>query len=388
MSAVSTENQSPIPRTEEDGILLVVPVRIFGHEIRALIDSGATRCFISLAGVMHCGLTVESHNTFLELGDGKKVLSRGRAVDVPVITSSYTMRTNLTVSSLLHSVDVMLGMTWLKVADPLILWSTGQVYIPDSIPSFQRIMGHWLDKQVKVGTVKVLSTNDELESLKQPSEIASIEILKSPQFWAVRQTETQYSWRSSHAQGGTGTAKFFEMIHPSFGMLKVQKLNNNAALPKRSTDGAAGYDLCASQDCTIPVGGKGLVHTGLAISFPAGLYAKIAPRSGLALKRFIDIGAGVIDSDYRGEVGVVLFNHGDQEFVVKMGDRIAQLILEKIDTPPVKEVQDLEDTVRGSGGFGSTWVKGKNDTGSNSDKNNDNGKNERIGEQKGKCGEK
>ena len=160
LSVVSTENQSTNPREEEDGILLVVPARIFGHEIRALIDSGATRNFISPAGVMQCGLTVESHNTFLELGDGKKVLSRGRAVDVPVVTSGYTMRTNLTVSNLLHGVDLVLGMTWLKVADPLIRWSTGHVYIPDSISSFQRIMGQWLDKQVKVGTVKVLSTNE------------------------------------------------------------------------------------------------------------------------------------------------------------------------------------------------------------------------------------
>ena len=355
-----------------------MPARIFGHEIRALIDSGATRNFISPAGVMQCGLRVESHNTFLELGDGKKVLSRGRAVDVPVVTSGYTMRTNLTVSNLLHGVDVVLGMTWLKVADPLIRWSTGQVYIPDSISSFQRIMGQWLDKQVKVGTVKVLSTNEELESLKQPSNIASLEILKSPKFWAVKKTETQNSWRSSHAQGDALAAKFFELIHPSFGMLKVQKLSNNAALPKRSTDGAAGYDLCASQDCTIPAGGKGLVHTGLAISFPAGLYARIAPRSGLALKRFIDVGAGVVDADYRGEVGVVLFNHGDQDFEVKMGDRIAQLILEKIDTPPVEEVQDLDNTVRGSGGFGSTGVKSGNDTGSGSEKKNENGENERT----------
>ena len=120
LSAVSTENQSTNPQNEEDGILLVVPVQIFGHEIRALIDSGATRCFISPAGVTQCGLTAESHNTFLELGDGKKVLSRGRAVDVPVVTSGYMMRTNLIVSNLLHGVDIVLGMTWLKVADPLI----------------------------------------------------------------------------------------------------------------------------------------------------------------------------------------------------------------------------------------------------------------------------
>ena len=176
--------------------------------------------------------------------------------------------------------------------------------------------------------------------------------------------------------------KFFELIHPSFGMLKVQKLSNNAALPKRSTGGAAGYDLCASQDCTIPAGGKGLVHTGLAISFPAGLYARIAPRSGLALKKFIDVGAGVVNADYRGEVGVVLFNHGDQDFEVKMGDRIAQLILEKIDTLPVQEVQGLDSTVRGSGGFGSTGVKLRNDTGSNSEQKNENGENERTGAKK------
>ena len=382
LSAVSNENQSPIPRAEEDGILLVVPARIFGHEIRAFIDSGTTRNFISPAGVIQCGLTVESHNTFLELGDGKKVLSRGRAVDVPVVTYGYTMRTNVTVSNLLHGVDVVLGMTWLKVADPLIRWSTGQVYIPDSISSFQRIMGQWLDKQVKVGTVKVLSTNEELESLKQPSNIASLEILKYTKFWAVKTTPTQNSWRSSHAQGAALAAKFFELVHPSFGMLKVQKLSNNAALPKRSIGGAARYDLCASQDCTIPAGGKGLVHTGLAISFPAGLYARIAPRSGLALKKFIDVGTSVVDADYCGEVGVVLFNHGDQDFEVKMGDRIAQLILEKIDTPPVEEVQDLDNTVCGSGGFGSTGVKSGNDTGSSSEKKNENGENERTGEKK------
>ena len=197
------------------------------------------------------------------------------------------------------------------------------MYIPDSVSSFQRIMGQWLDKQVKVGTVRVLSTNEDLESLKQPSNIASLEILKSPSFWAVKTEETKNSWRSSQAQGNAlAGSKFFELTHPSFGILKVQKLTNNVALPKRSTAGAAGYDLCASQDCIIPAKGKGLVKTELSISFPPGLYARIAPRSGLALKRFIDVGAGVVDADYRGEVGVVLFNHGDHDFEVKMGDRI------------------------------------------------------------------
>lgn len=81
-----------------------------------------------------------------------------------------------------------------------------------------------------------------------------------------------------------------------------------------------------------------------------------APRSGLALKHAIDVGAGVIDADYRGPVGVILFNHFDVDFEVKVGDRIAQLILEKIVTPAVLEVEDLDSTTRGEGGFGSTGV--------------------------------
>lgn len=82
----------------------------------------------------------------------------------------------------------------------------------------------------------------------------------------------------------------------------------------------------------------------------------VAPRSGLTWKHSIDVGAGVIDGDYRGPVGVILFNHSDIEFQVNVGDRIAQLILEKIMTPDVTEVDDLDDTVRGVGGFGSTGV--------------------------------
>ncbi len=81
---------------------------------------------------------------------------------------------------------------------------------------------------------------------------------------------------------------------------------------------------------------------------------RIAPRSGLAAKNFIDTGAGVIDADYRGPVKVLLFNHGESDFEVKEGDRIAQLVIERIYTPEVVEVEELEESVRGAGGFGST----------------------------------
>ena len=86
----------------------------------------------------------------------------------------------------------------------------------------------------------------------------------------------------------------------------------------------------------IPSKGKGVVQIGLAISLPSGVYARIALHSGLAVKKFVDMGAGVMDSDYRGEIGVVLFNHSAMDFSVQVGDKIAQLILEKIKTPAIK----------------------------------------------------
>merc|ERR1712014_347477 len=106
-------------------------------------------------------------------------------------------------------------------------------------------------------------------------------------------------------------------------------------------------------------GGKGIVKTGLSVATPDGTYARLAPRSGLVAKKMIHVGAGVVDADYRGEVGVILFNHGSEPFEVKKSDRIAQLILEKIAMVPCTEVESLEDTTRGAGGFGSTGVSAK-----------------------------
>lgn len=139
--------------------------------------------------------------------------------------------------------------------------------------------------------------------------------------------------------------------------LRVKKLTSTAILPKRGSSKAAGYDLAASEETVIPARGKGVVKTGLSIAIPPGTYARVAPRSGLAVKNFIDTGAGVVDEDYRGEVGVVLFNHSDIDFKVAIGDRVAQLILERIATPDVVEVETLDVTERGAGGYGSTGVE-------------------------------
>ena len=134
----------------------------------------------------------------------------------------------------------------------------------------------------------------------------------------------------------SSSQKLFIQSHPSFGFLYVKKLRNNAAVPKKGSEEAAGYDIASAEDTVVPAKGKTVVKTGISVAIPEGCYGRIAPRSGLAVKRFIDVGAGVIDADYRGEIGVVLFNHSDEDFVVKSGDRIAQLILEKIETPTVK----------------------------------------------------
>ncbi|AET39457.1 bifunctional dITP/dUTP diphosphatase Ecym_4403 [Eremothecium cymbalariae DBVPG len=137
--------------------------------------------------------------------------------------------------------------------------------------------------------------------------------------------------------------------------LKVKLLSNDATAPTRGSASAAGYDIFASKETTIPARGRALVATDISFTVPVGTYGRIAPRSGLAVKHGIDTGAGVIDRDYTGEVKIALFNHTDEEFKIQKGDRVAQLILERIvDDAKVVVVESLEETTRGEGGFGST----------------------------------
>ncbi|XP_066262534.1 deoxyuridine 5'-triphosphate nucleotidohydrolase [Euwallacea similis] len=137
-------------------------------------------------------------------------------------------------------------------------------------------------------------------------------------------------------------------------VLKYTKVIPEAFPPTKGSEKAAGYDLKSAVNVVVPARGKYLVDTGLKIELPEGCYGRIAPRSGLAVKNFIDVGAGVVDEDYRGVLKVVLFNHSDTNFEVKKGDRVAQLICEKIYYPQLEEVEELTQTQRGEGGFGST----------------------------------
>ena len=136
----------------------------------------------------------------------------------------------------------------------------------------------------------------------------------------------------------------------------MKKLVEKAIIPLKGSLHAAGYDLHAIESGVVPARQKALVGTGLAFGIPEGNYGRIAPRSGLAAKHSIDVGAGVIDSDYRGEVKVLLFNFSDVDFKFNEGDRIAQMIIEKYTMTLITEVEKLDETVRGDGGFGSTGV--------------------------------
>jgi dUTP pyrophosphatase len=142
--------------------------------------------------------------------------------------------------------------------------------------------------------------------------------------------------------------------------VQVKRLNNGAGLPLPgyASDGAAGMDICAAESLTLKIGKRHAVATGLAFAIPHGYEVQVRPRSGLALKHGITClnTPGTIDSDYRGEVKVILANLGDEDFVIQRGDRIAQLVVAPVTHAAMMEVDTLDDTARGSGGFGSTGV--------------------------------
>lgn len=140
--------------------------------------------------------------------------------------------------------------------------------------------------------------------------------------------------------------------------LKFRKLTANAQLPVYATPEAAGMDVYANSEWTLGTGQYVLVPTGLSVEIPPGWELQVRPRSGLAAKFGVTVlnSPGTIDSDYRGEIKVCLINHGSQAFAVKPGDRIAQLVLSRAPQASIEEAQELSDTQRGSGGFGSTGV--------------------------------
>lgn len=141
----------------------------------------------------------------------------------------------------------------------------------------------------------------------------------------------------------------------------VKRLNNgaNLPLPNYASDGAAGMDVCAAQSLTLRVGKRVAVPTGFAFAIPQGYEVQVRPRSGLALNHGISVlnTPGTIDSDYRGEIKIILANLGDEDFQIQTGDRIAQLVVTPVTHAEMVEVDELNETARGTGGFGSTGIK-------------------------------
>lgn len=138
-------------------------------------------------------------------------------------------------------------------------------------------------------------------------------------------------------------------------MFQVMLRGSNGRIPTRGSTLAAGYDLYSSETATIPGGKRKLIGTEISIVPPPGTYGRIAPRSGLSVKG-IDIGAGVVDADYRGELKILLINNSEYEFVINIGDRIAQIILEKHVVEDISVLKYMEETERNENGFGSTGV--------------------------------
>jgi dUTP pyrophosphatase len=141
--------------------------------------------------------------------------------------------------------------------------------------------------------------------------------------------------------------------------LHVKRLDRDVPLPSYAHDGDAGLDLCAAEDVVLAPMARAAVATGLAIAVPTGWVGLVHPRSGLALRQGLTVAnaPGTIDAGYRGELKVILVNLGDEAVAIARGDRVAQLVLQEVAIADVVEVDDLDDTTRGAGGFGSTGVR-------------------------------
>ena len=137
-------------------------------------------------------------------------------------------------------------------------------------------------------------------------------------------------------------------------IIEIRKLSDNAIFPSQTNDSDAGWDLYASESLIIPPSSRTLIGTSITLAIPSGSVGLIWPRSGLAVNQGVDVFAGVIDAGYRGEIKVCLFNSSNEDVVITEGDRIAQLLVQKINHVIFKESDTLFKTSRGRGGFGSS----------------------------------
>ena len=223
---------------------------------------------------------------------------------IPMDIGAHREITTFQVVKLQHH-DAILGMPWLKNHNPRIDWGQGKI------------------------------TFD--------SERCTTMCLKeSPTVYAVPEAE---------ALEENLVNRFSTIQAKKDKCILVKKTHKDAKIPTKGTRGAARHDLHAIEDKTIPAKGQQIVKTGISLRLPNGTYGRITPRSGLAIKHGITVNAGVIDRDYTGEIAVILVNLFDYDYHVQLGDKIAQHIPEKVLETQCQEVDHIEETDRGTGGF-------------------------------------
>ena len=274
----------------------------------AMIDSGATEDFIDKQFCIQHQFPVrrldKARDIYVIDGKSSTVGPITHEAIIPMNIGSHREQIRFQVANL-QKHEAILGMPWLKKHNPTMNWDKEQI-------SFNS----------ERGTDVCLQDPPVVKAI--PEEEANRENLRTK----------------------------IMNLHP--GQIQVRKTNPEARILSKGSERAAGRDLYADEEVTIPPGGRKLIRTGILLAIPNGSYARIAPRSGLAVKYGLNTGAGVIDADYTGEVKVLLMNTGEDEFRIRKYDRIAQIIIKRIIEEEWKEKLELPTTKRSDKGFGST----------------------------------
>jgi len=304
----------------------MVKIQLHGEKesvtINAMIDSGPTEDFIDREVCNKHGIEMIKAKNPREiyLADGKPSApgTVTHITKVPMDISSHRELATFQVANLQNH-KVIVGMPWLKEHNPTIEWNNKRITF-----NSERCTTWCL----KSSPVTYAVSEDKALEENLITRFSKIQAKKGP---------TTKSGPTANDQS-----------------VRVKKLSAEARVPMKGTARAAGHDLYANEGTDVPARGQAIVGTGIAIGLPHETYGRIAPRSSLAVKHRLMTNAGVMDSDYRGEVKVVLANLGDQPYRVKKADRIAQLIIEKFDNKKLQEVTQLDDTERRDQGFGSS----------------------------------
>jgi len=315
-----------IDTLENDNDHIMVKIQLHGEKesvtINAMIDSGATEDFIDREVCNKHGIKMIKAKNPREiyLADGKPstINPITHMTKVPMDISSHRELATFQVANLQNH-EVILGMPWLREHNPTIDWN---------------------DKRIKFNSERCTTW-----CFKSSPVAYAIPEEKAPEENLITKFSKIQTRNGPTAKSG---------LTASDQSVRVKKLSSEATVPKKGSARAAGHDLNANEGTEVPARGQAMVGTGIAIGLPHNTYVRIAPRSSLAVKHPLMTNAGVIESNYRGEVNVVLANLVDQPYREEKGDRIAPLIIEQFVNSELQEVTKLDDTERGDQGFWSS----------------------------------